>query len=79
MIDTQGHTRWASLKRSAPQLVVLVLGAAAMLWLAAAIEAYWSASPVPGALKYVAGSLVSLGLLTYFTCSGRGASRDGAV
>lgn len=79
LIDTQGHTRWASLKRSAPQLVVLVLGAAAMLWLAAAIEAYWSASPVPGALKYVAGSLVSLGLLTYFTCSGRGASRGGAV
>lgn len=47
LIDTGGRTRVGSLAAVAPALYRLMLGTTVMLLVAAAIEAFWSASPVP--------------------------------
>jgi len=51
LVDTGGRTRFASLRARAPDLGALVLGAMFMLLLAAGIEAFWSPSAVPAAIK----------------------------
>ncbi len=55
LIDTGGATVRASLRAVAPALLHMVVGAAFMLLVAAAIEGFWSASPVPGGVKVVFG------------------------
>lgn len=77
LVETGGRTRLASLKSVAPEVVILVLGAAAMLWGAALIEAYWSASTVPAVLKVGVGLLISILLFGYFALAGRD-STDGS-
>ena len=63
LIVTQGRTRLGSLRHHASELSLLVAGAAAMLCIAALIEAFWSPSSIPDPVKYV---FSMLGWLTVF-------------
>ncbi len=60
LVDTGGRTRLGSLRAAGPALYRLVAGAAAMLFVAAAVEGFWSASPlpVPAKIAFAAGSAV---------------------
>lgn len=51
LIDTEGTSRAASLRRAAPAISRLVLGATVMIAVAAAIEGFWSAGPAPLPVK----------------------------
>jgi uncharacterized membrane protein SpoIIM required for sporulation len=57
LIDTGGRTRVGSLRAVGPALYRLVAGAGFMLLVAAAIEGFWSASPVPLVMKWVFGAV----------------------
>src|SRR5262249_9668402 len=52
LIETRGLSRLTSMRLAAPQIARLVLGAAAMLALAAAVEGFWSPSTVPAPIKW---------------------------
>jgi uncharacterized membrane protein SpoIIM required for sporulation len=69
LIDTGGRTRLGSLRAAGPALFALILGAAAMIAMAAAIEAFWSAGPVPHAGKYAFGVL-QVGIVTAWLALG---------
>ena len=57
LVVTNGRTRAGSLKQAGLPLFRLVAGATAMLFIAAAIEAFWSASPVPLVGKLIFGGV----------------------
>lgn len=57
LIDTGGLTRAASLRLAAPGLYRLVSGAIFVLLVAAAIEGFFSASPLPAQVKWAFGVL----------------------
>lgn len=73
LIDTGGRTRLGSLRAVAPDLATIVLGAAVMLTIAAAIEAFWSPSSVPAAVKWTSTGVLALLLGLYFARAGRAA------
>jgi uncharacterized membrane protein SpoIIM required for sporulation len=63
---------WAeSLRRRGRAAVQLALGAAAMLVVAAGVEAFWSPLPLPAALKYAAGAVCWLAVVAYLGFAGR--------
>ena len=65
--------RGDALRRAAREALPVVVGAACMLVLAAAIEAFWSPrTEFPPAVKYAVGGVLWLVTLTYFTLMGRG-------
>lgn len=65
-------SRVAALRRAAPVCVQLILGVAAMLLVAAFIEAFWSSIAfIPPAGKILVGSLTWLALALYFLFAGR--------
>jgi uncharacterized membrane protein SpoIIM required for sporulation len=75
MIETGGLTRFGSVRAAAPSLYLLVLGAGFMLLVAAAIEGFWSAGPVPAPAKLAFG-LVQLGVVAaWLALGGRGSAR----
>jgi uncharacterized membrane protein SpoIIM required for sporulation len=65
------RTRLASVRAVAPDLVVIVAGAAVMLIIAAAIEAFWSPSSLPNEIKQSVGALFFLLVLLYLLLAGR--------
>ncbi|MCC5866007.1 MAG: stage II sporulation protein M [Wenzhouxiangella sp.] len=67
-------SRLDALRISARRAVTLLYGVIAMLVLAAGLEAFWSASPAPAAIKYVVGGLLWLVVLAYFSLAGRGST-----
>jgi uncharacterized membrane protein SpoIIM required for sporulation len=71
LISTDGLTRLGSLRRRAPELAVLALGAAAMLLIAALIEAFWSPSSLPETLKFGFSALAWLAVLGFLSFAGR--------
>lgn len=71
MLVTEGRTRTASLRRAGPVVLRLALGAAAMIMIAAAIEGFWSASPIPWALKFVFGAVQVPIVITWLGLAGR--------
>jgi uncharacterized membrane protein SpoIIM required for sporulation len=75
MIVTEGRTRVGSLREAGPSLYRLVLGAAALLLVAALIEGFWSASPMPGPVKLVFG-VVQIAIVTAWLVLG-GRREDG--
>ena len=79
LVETQGRTRTTSLRAAGPGLFRLVAGAAVMLFVAATIEAFWSAGPVPVLGKY-AFAVVQCGIVAaWLAFGGRGApARSGA-
>ncbi len=71
LVRTEGQTRLGSLRQQAPELVQLVLGAAAMLAVAAAVEAFWSPSAVPAPFKWAASAVFTLLVAAYLIFAGR--------
>lgn len=69
LVDTGGRTRRGSLRAVAPSLYRLVAGAAAMLLVAAAIEGFWSATPMPSPVKWAFGA-VQVGAVTLWLARG---------
>ena len=61
-----------ALKRAALTALQLILGAAAMLVLAAFIEAFWSPAAVPASVKYGAAALLWALVIAYLGFSGKG-------
>ena len=76
LVATGGLTRTGSLRRAAPDLARMILGAAAMLAIAALIEGFWSPSSLPAPVKWAASALFSLGVTLYLALAGR--AGDGA-
>lgn len=66
------RTRLESLRVRGLESVQIAAGAAVMLAIAAAVEAFWSPSGVPSILKYIVGTLFWGLVLAYFALAGRG-------
>ncbi|WP_394823302.1 stage II sporulation protein M [Pendulispora albinea] len=66
------RTRLASLQAAGRDVAVIVSGAAIMLLIAAAIEAFWSASSLPSGLKIAFGGTWLVVVLVYLIFAGRG-------
>ncbi|MEO8878162.1 MAG: stage II sporulation protein M [Polyangiaceae bacterium] len=64
-------TRAASLQNAGKDAVILAGGAAMMLFIAAAIEGFWSASSVPDEIKRAVGGTALLCVLAYLSLGGR--------
>lgn len=75
LVCSKGETRLGSLKRQAPEVMHLVMGAAVMLLIAALIEGLWSGSALPAAFKLGVGSVLSVLVALYLVLAGRGAPR----
>jgi uncharacterized membrane protein SpoIIM required for sporulation len=71
MVAPGDKTRLASLQAAARSVAVVVFGAAVMLFMAAAIEGFWSASSVPAFFKRLTGGLIFLTLASYILLVGR--------
>jgi uncharacterized membrane protein SpoIIM required for sporulation len=66
------HARGDALRRAASGSIRIVAGAAAMLLIAALIEAFWSARQgVPDAVKLAVGGVLWVSTLGYFVLAGR--------
>jgi len=64
--------RVASLQAMGRDVVVIVSGAAVMLFMAAAIEAFWSGSSIPSIAKRGVGIVLFVLVLAYMILVGRG-------
>jgi uncharacterized membrane protein SpoIIM required for sporulation len=71
LVVTEGRTRAGSLRAAGPTLYRLVLGTAMLLLVAAAIEGFWSASPVPRVAKYVFGTVQWFVVAAWLVLGGR--------
>jgi uncharacterized membrane protein SpoIIM required for sporulation len=71
LVQTDGEPRLASLRRQGPEIIRLVMGAAAMLLIAAFIEGLWSGSSLPLVVKLVAGAVLSVLVAAYLLLAGR--------
>lgn len=71
LIKTDGLTRLGSLRSQARDLGHLIIGAAAMLVIAAGIEGYWSPSGLPPPVKWVASLVFSLFVCVWLMFGGR--------
>jgi len=72
-------TRIASLQATARSVVVVVFGAAIMLFMAAAVEGFWSASSLPSVVKRTVGGIMFLLVVSYIVLAGRGSERATAL
>lgn len=64
------YSRGAALRRAGQGSISMVAGAAAMLVIAAAIEAFWSPRVWPAGFKYGSGAVCWLLVLAYFLLAG---------
>ncbi len=71
LIDTGGRTRLGSLRAAGRDLAIIILGAAIMLFIAAALEAFWSPSAAPPPAKWAAAGVFTILLTLYFALAGR--------
>lgn len=71
IVSPGDQPRLVSLQRRAREILVIVFGAAVMLFMAAAIEAFWSASSAPREVKLVAGGLLFVLVNAYILFAGR--------
>ena len=71
LVETRGLTRVGSLRRAAPEIARQVLGAAAMLFIAALIEGFWSPSSIPSPVKWAASAISTVLLVLYLALAGR--------
>jgi len=70
------RTRLEALRVRGADAVQIAGGAAAMLVIAAAIEAYWSPSRIPVTIKYVVGTILWGVVIGYLSLAGRGAEEN---
>lgn len=73
------RTRIASLQATAKSVVIVVFGAAVMLFMAAAVEGFWSASSLPAVVKRSVGGAMFLVVMAYIVLAGRGSDQAAAV
>jgi uncharacterized membrane protein SpoIIM required for sporulation len=73
------RTRIASLQAAARSVVVIVFGAAVMLFMAAAVEGFWSASSLPTIVKRTVGVVMFVIVMSYMTFAGRGSEQAEAL
>jgi uncharacterized membrane protein SpoIIM required for sporulation len=71
VVSPGNRSRVASLQATARSLVVVVLGASVMLFCAAAIEGFWSASGAPTAVKRAVGLAMFVAVSAYIALGGR--------
>ena len=71
LVDTKGLTRIGSLRSQARELGQLIIGAAAMLVIAALLEGYWSPSSLPRPVKWTASAVFSLFVIAWLVVGGR--------
>ncbi len=71
LIVTEGRTRLGSLRARAPELALLIAGAAVMLCIAAVIEAFWSPSALPVSAKYAFSAVAWLAVFGFLCLAGR--------
>jgi uncharacterized membrane protein SpoIIM required for sporulation len=74
LVSPGDRTRIASLQASARSVVVVVFGAAVMLFMAAAVEGFWSASSMPSSVKRGVGVAMFVIVTSYIALGGRGSS-----
>jgi uncharacterized membrane protein SpoIIM required for sporulation len=72
LIETGGRTRIGSLRHQRKDIYRLVVGAAVMLFIAAAIEGFWSPSAAPAMVKWVFSAAFSALVIGFLVFSGRG-------
>jgi uncharacterized membrane protein SpoIIM required for sporulation len=65
-------TRARSLRETARECVPVVYGLTVLLVVAALVEAFWSASPVPPPARYLVGAAGWAAVLGYLALAGRG-------
>lgn len=71
LVDTGGRTRLGSLRAQGGDLAVIILGAGAMLIIAAGIEAFWSPSGLPAPVKWAASGVLAVLITLYLALAGR--------
>jgi uncharacterized membrane protein SpoIIM required for sporulation len=71
LVATDGMTRFGSLRRRAQDIARMVLGAAAMLVVAAVLEGFWSASGAPARVKLGVAVALWLIVILYLSLAGR--------
>ncbi|MEZ4318124.1 MAG: stage II sporulation protein M [Myxococcota bacterium] len=71
LLVTHGRTRAASLSAAGPELYRLIAGAAMMLFVAAAIEGFWSASPLPWWVKLPFAAVQVVVIVLWLSLGGR--------
>jgi uncharacterized membrane protein SpoIIM required for sporulation len=71
LVAPGNKTRVASLRNAGKDAAILAGGAATMLFVAAAIEAFWSASSVPAEIKRAVGAIALLIVLGFLVLGGR--------
>jgi uncharacterized membrane protein SpoIIM required for sporulation len=71
LVAPGNKTRLASLRSAGKDAAILAGGAAAMLFVAAAIEAFWSASSVPSEIKRAVGGLALVLVIAFLALGGR--------
>lgn len=71
LVATNGLTRLQSLRAAGPSLYRLVLGTALMLLIAASIEGFWSAGPVPRSGKLAFGAVQVVIVTSWLAFGGR--------
>jgi uncharacterized membrane protein SpoIIM required for sporulation len=64
--------RLSALRIQGPSMITVMLGAAAMLLIAALIEGFWSPSGAPPVLKYAIGAILWLLVISYLALAGQG-------
>jgi len=73
------RSRWESLKVRGLDAIKLALGAGAMLFIAALIEAFWSPSGVPAVVKYAVGSMLWVVVALYILFAGTGTRAESTL
>ena len=71
LINTGGRSRLGSLRHRSLELAQLVSGAAAMLYIAALIEAFWSPSSLPNGVKYAFAGVAWSSVFAFLAFAGR--------
>lgn len=72
LVITDGKTRLGSLWASRDRILAQVMGAALMLLAAAAIEGFWSPSPVSAEIKWAVGAGMMALVIAYLSLAGLG-------
>jgi uncharacterized membrane protein SpoIIM required for sporulation len=71
LVDSKGRTRLGSLRAQAHELGHLIVGAGAMLLIAAFLEGYWSPSSVPPEVKWLASGVFIVLVAAWLGLAGR--------
>lgn len=75
VIAPGNRSRGDALRARGVVSVQLALGAAVMLFVAAMIEGFWSAQPLPPVTKYAAAAVLWIAVIAYLSSAGRTRSR----